>query len=382
MQIVAAATLAQYRSHYLTAYGTSEGAVKGWDTRGRGRKALGRVPDVMRMHGWKEHPSQIRYVKPNPTVPGRKHYNHWEHPKYGKMSIAYGAQGDFKHWGGPQGTFGNGKADRDHPINQLVHDYLNNLEGKPQATPESKVAQPAPKPQGNKVTSEIEQTLATGEVTSTKDLGGGVNKTQIVQLENGTKGVFKPQDGAASFEMRHNITPGKDTEREVGAWEVAKLVGLEDLATPTVERTIDGHRGALLQFENGRVAMIVTHPYDGKENAARVAVFDFVIGNTDRHTGNWLVEGQGDMAKLHLIDHGLAFPESTRAKGRNMFAQHIRWDSPVKNPRDYADPYVTKKGAILNTLSNLGLPKKAVDGVGARIDTLVKDSSWASLASD
>jgi hypothetical protein len=45
---------------------------------------------------------------------------------------------------------------------------------------------------------------------------------------------------------------------------------------------------------------------EGIREFQKLAMFDFIIGNTDRHSGNWMVDEQH---KLRAIDHGLSFPE-------------------------------------------------------------------------
>ena len=53
--------------------------------------------------------------------------------------------------------------------------------------------------------------------------------------------------------------------------------------------------------------------FDGDEDLARAATFDFIVGHSDRHYGNWMLhENPQDKHyskdKLVLIDNGLSFP--------------------------------------------------------------------------
>ena len=356
----------------IIAYGTSEGVTKAWDTRGRTGKKVPTTGTILKMHGWK-----LSGKASNPK------YKLWTHPKYGELRVSLGA---FKHTQngalislqkGVQGT----------PLAKQLHSYLKSVEGQPQ------LAQPA-QPQSAKPSVwpewPEEKMLSNQKVSSQGQLlNGGMNSgVRIVNLEDGTRAVFKPQGGNGSSIARGNITPGKDTEREIGAWEVAKRVGLQDMVPPVVEKVVDGKRGALLAYKNGKAAHCLDGDaqYDGKENLARAAVFDYVIGNEDRHEGNWLVEDAdkgADNAKLHLIDHSLSFPEGPLGAFNHRMVNHAvaefaPFGQSTKQPSDYAKPYIEARTSILGALKGLGLPKNAVAGVDNRIGRLAT-AKWGDL---
>lgn len=48
------------------------------------------------------------------------------------------------------------------------------------------------------------------------------------------------------------------------------------------------------------------------EDRGRLAVFDTIIGNLDRHTGNYMMDGD----KIISIDHGYAFPDTKMTNNR------------------------------------------------------------------
>jgi hypothetical protein len=148
-----------------------------------------------------------------------------------------------------------------------------------------------------------EKRLASSPVKERRDLGGGVSETEIVTLGDGTRAVFKPAEGEPENELRDDIEPGQQTEREVAAWEVAKIVGMDDLVAPTIEREIDGKRGALIAWQEGDLAFNLNteDSFDGSEDLARAAIFDFVIGNSDRHARNWLVEKKTEKLDMRAI---------------------------------------------------------------------------------
>jgi hypothetical protein len=75
-------------------------------------------------------------------------------------------------------------------------------------------------------------------------------------------------------------------------------------------REYEGGSGSVQEFKPNTDSAAAHYgrdsAFDGPEDAARAAVFDYLVGHSDRHYGNWLVEkGSG---KPVLIDNGLAFP--------------------------------------------------------------------------
>jgi hypothetical protein len=234
-----------------------------------------------------------------------------------------------------------------------------------------------------------ESHLQTARVTTDDRTDGGINETHFVTFEDGTRAVFKPQDGASEERNRSYIEPGQDMEREAGAWEVAKRVGMEDMVPPTVIRTMDGRVGSMQEFvPDSTNAFQSLEPYDGSKDFARAAIFDTVIGNKDRHMGNWMVNE--NTGKLALIDHGLAFPEAVENDDVQTFAAKASPDymqgapAVVGTPADYAAPYVEHKFEILNALEGLHLPLRAVQSVGLRIDQLAKlelPQDWGRIRS-
>lgn len=135
----------------------------------------------------------------------------------------------------------------------------------------------------------------------------GANGCYKVKLKDGKEGIWKP----ASEEMPHlreGIPAGSYCHREQAASRVADVVGLGDLVPKTEVIEHKGKIGSLQEFVgDAQIAMELplSQAYDGKEDRARAAAFDFVMGNTDRHEGNWLIAG----GKLKLIDNGLSLPE-------------------------------------------------------------------------
>jgi hypothetical protein len=227
---------------------------------------------------------------------------------------------------------------------------------------------------------ERESRLASSKVSDVHDLGGGVSDTRVLTYDDGSKAVFKPGAGEAPG-MRRNITNGFQTEREAGAWQVAKIVGMDDIVTPVAITTVLGQRGAVLEWQNGDVAANVDghRMFDGEEDLGRAAAFDYIIGNEDRHSGNWIVSDDG---KLHLIDHGLSFPDKSAYLTSNDEFITAAHDTLDKMPHEFSEPYVENSDKINKALTNLGLPQGAIDGVNRRIMELANYNNWTQLKND
>ncbi len=100
--------------------------------------------------------------------------------------------------------------------------------------------------------------------------------------------------------------------------------------------------------------------YDGEKDLARAAAFDFLIGHTDRHTGNWMVKE----GKLRLIDNGLAFATvPPKPHGNYMFNMEARHKN-LKVPEEVANWDGEKIGAALK---KAGIEGEAIKLVKERL---------------
>ena len=165
---------------------------------------------------------------------------------------------------------------------------------------------------------EVAEFLRTARVISSQEIPTGITRPRKLLLErDGVRAhaVFRYGDDRKQ-ELRR---PGSGTARwvhdtyrnEVAAYELSLLLGMDNLP-PAVERRIGGVPGSVelwiegAMTEGDRRERDLEPPDYGRWNRqiADRRVFDELIGNADRNTGNTLIDGDW---KLWLIDHTRAF---------------------------------------------------------------------------
>lgn len=233
-------------------------------------------------------------------------------------------------------------------------------------------------------------------VTSVKHLGGGVNTSRIITMEGGGMGVFKPVEGE-THNLRAEIPNGTLHYREAAAAHVAGVLDLHDLVPATTVRDVDGKEGSVQAFvSKSSVANIVQNPFDGEKDHARAAAFDYLIAQTDRHPGNWMLThapsgGIVDRAKqwfsgmvkgdkMALIDNGLSLP--TAEKSVHMQNQDLlRGAVNVKIPAEIAK-WESKRGQVEQSLRANKLDDAAVGLAMKRFDAIVKTAKAGGTFGD
>ena len=180
------------------------------------------------------------------------------------------------------------------------------------AEPAAPVVIPAApaKPAGSK--------FSTGDIASSKNLGGGVNDSQKVHIGGDGDGVYKPMSGEYKpGELRKSI-PGNYAGREVAASIVDKELGL-NIVPETVMKNGPVGPGSVQKWIRAKETSGLDLVAAAKDETARwmmknartdLTAFDILIGNTDRHLGNmlWKVNKKGQVKSIAAIDNGLAFP--------------------------------------------------------------------------
>ncbi len=167
-------------------------------------------------------------------------------------------------------------------------------------------------------------------------LGKGIGWTYRARSPGGGFSVYKPgyledmSDGNAPIPLRYGIPFGAGhlAYREQAAYRVDEALGFGRVPPTTVadgpyglgSNQIWVHSGpahpvtlvedlspeqrATLEIKAGLRHLITGYP---RVQCEQMAVLDYVIGNTDRHLGNYRTGRHGEIV---AIDHQLSFPES------------------------------------------------------------------------
>jgi len=154
---------------------------------------------------------------------------------------------------------------------------------------------------------ERDKKMQTMKVTNVEWHGGGINETFKIDFNDGTQACFKPEKAMDYGTPKH----------EVFASGLNRFLGYNELVPPTVLRKIPGKgTGSAQQWRKsimpGDKAKHDFFNYKESkvpvEELAQSWMMDFLMVNTDRHNGNWLVDkkiGKDGKRHMHLIDNGL-----------------------------------------------------------------------------
>ena len=247
----------------------------------------------------------------------------------------------------------------------------------PQASPGGQYPLPGMAQQAQEVVTNparyMEKTaLSSGTVTNESPLGGGANETELVDIEspNGHyTAVFKPVDGERA-DLRAHI-PGDYYLREAAASDLAEVLELDDFVPTTTVREINGRLGSVQGYRNNDLhsAFDADDPFEylRRDFIGRVAAFDYLIGNQDRHYGNWLVSDSG---RVVLIDHGLSLPEQNNWGIRSSFTQRA-YDENISIQDAIGGRWDSKWPLIEKTLKDRGFNARVLRATKQRFDDLI-----------
>lgn len=203
-----------------------------------------------------------------------------------------------------------------------------------------------------------------GPITDVQKLGGGISESHKGKI-NGEQVIIKPVAGEPMFAVRgHAIPVGNAAGREVAGGIMSKH--MEDGGAK-----IGAQRGTVRDTPKGVAFVgnfVGTHD-DGAGAQQHHAVFDAVIGNTDRHGGNWRSDGKGN---IYPIDHGLAFPSSKNYAGGNANWMSKFGGQPLSPTSKGALLHIQKNAAKIRADIEPLVGKKATDLMFERVDHMLK----------
>lgn len=251
-----------------------------------------------------------------------------------------------------------------------------------------------------------------GKVKEIDDMHtGSSSAVYAIHFEDGGKAVFKPdhlspspkQLGRNAFNGKEDVDP---SVREAFAFELDNSFLGFGIVPPTVSREFDkidqestsersihlrDTKGSVQAWADGEVAK---HAGGDEWDRARyspemekLAAFDFIIGNTDRHGGNYLLADGGD--RVVAIDNGLGFPNNTYTAEllsgpldimrRNLSMTPAKMDfKPIsasirQTARDVDIENLTAR------MRRVGFQSNTIDGVIDRIAMVRDSATWAEL---
>jgi hypothetical protein len=145
----------------------------------------------------------------------------------------------------------------------------------------------------------------------------GANKSEIVSMSasgmEARAGIFKPFDG--ENEGLQGRIGGFQGYRDEAMYLLDRAWNDPDhyLVPVTYVTSVDGHEGVVSMYVKGRKEARDPEEYD-PDYTWRAAVEDYIGGQTDRHSGNWLTHPDDDK-RLVMPDGGLSFPDKDRPVG-------------------------------------------------------------------
>jgi len=188
--------------------------------------------------------------------------------------------------------------------------------------------------------------LTSARIISSKPIGKGTTGALRLTLSDGTlthDASFQRVDQQNSIE---NLRQGKKMVGElrfvdayrynIAAWELARLLDVEEMMPPTVERSHGGHRGALSwwvddvlmdEAERERTRAL---PPNGAQELARqrmiMQVFTELVRDTDRNKGNVLYTNQWrvimlDFTRAFRLEAELRTPDSLTRCSRELLGR-------------------------------------------------------------
>jgi len=218
----------------------------------------------------------------------------------------------------------------------------------------------------------IKTPFDTSKIATSKHLGGGSSIVEKVVLEDGEVGVYKPKSGEPGILV--DTAGGGLYKREAAAYDVAKSLGWDDLVPETVVKKGPLQTGAVQKWVKGVIPAEATGDTMSmifEWERERLYAFDLIIGNADRHGGNFMAVAGN---KIKAIDNGFSFMTDKAEAAINFRPYYYGYKDKLINPlvKSAAKKLLRDKVALTKKLKALGLEKPAIDLMFARTKHISK----------
>lgn len=175
----------------------------------------------------------------------------------------------------------------------------------------------------------LDRSVRSGLESQTPLAGGIIGDTRRVQLGDGTEAIYKRAKKPVG-----PWSPEAQTDAEGLASLVAEAVGVRAPAVKQASPTelymevMPGTSAAAQGIQNAPIE--ITDADDG----LKMGLLDVLLNNSDRHTGNWMLDGE----EIAAIDHGFAFMPGTQRWMSSPFTDRYLDSTRMVNPTSPLSP--------------------------------------------
>jgi hypothetical protein len=198
---------------------------------------------------------------------------------------------------------------------------------------------------------------------------------------DGSKAIFKCKGKEADI-GRAGLSEGEYNRREVAAYEVNKILGW-DLVPPTGfhvnkdEKMGPTGLGAIMKFVDGVDASKGGTSIKNVDQVEKALMFDTIMGNSDRHGRNWLVNSKDD--RLWLIDNGATLPRrATDAIRTSMPRTFTNYNKDGKISDENMKALESNKDKLLTYVEH-SIGEEEADIMEQRIDWIIEHRSFKDV---
>lgn len=230
--------------------------------------------------------------------------------------------------------------------------------------------------------------------------GNNVNRVfrgAIVYHKRTIPVLIKPDTGLTKKQLRSSIPIGSDNRRADAAFHLSKFIDLVDTPehvirddAPINQKNLHSRGGAGIQIfsldshapTKNLIAQVQSPSSINRlgDELEEIAVFDTLIGNTDRHLRNWLFRHAPKHGQRHIvaIDHTLAFPVVNKEDNR---CNYLMIDSYIRSSGDGTISHrnlqkleaLSQKKVEVNQVLGLNLEPEAINLLWDRVDRMLKE---------